>query len=138
MNVRSIRNRAITLLGNKEFILLLGVSLLVLIIFLINGKHEKYPDEFDNILGGRYLLEGKLIYRDWFTHHGPFPYFLSAAINIFSNNSFVNFRFIYSIFLFGLTILSYLFIKGRLKSINVTFYLFFIFENAFINNNWLR
>ncbi len=127
MNTELIKKKIIHYLRDKDFMIEFLFFSLILIIFLINGTHERYPDEFDNILGGKYLLEGKLIYKDWFTHHGPFPYFLSAVINIFSNNSFVNFRLIYSILLFLLTLGSYVFLKNRLKNISVKFYLFFIF-----------
>ena len=36
---------------------------LLLVLFVTNAFHEKYPDEFDSIVGGRYITEGKLPYR---------------------------------------------------------------------------
>lgn len=81
----------------------LYLSLLVVIAFS-NTLHEKYPDEFDNLLGGRYLFEGKVIYRDFFTHHGPFPYFLTASLVPITGLSFVNIRLLYAALLIAVFI----------------------------------
>jgi hypothetical protein len=71
----------------------------ILFILLSNAMHESYPDEFDNILGGWYTLKGQIIYRDWFTHHNPMAYWISAFIELFSGQSFVKFRIVYTLFL---------------------------------------
>ncbi len=83
----------------------------ILFLLLTNTLHESYPDEFDNILGGWYTLQGKLIYRDWFTHHNPIAYWIAAAIEIFSGQSFVKFRFIYAGLLFAFFLGTYLYFK---------------------------
>lgn len=80
----------------KHWLFLLTAVILIL-ISLTNAIHDKYPDEFDNLLGGRYLLEGKIIYRDFFTHHGPVPYFIAAFVLFFSQISFVWFRLLFAI-----------------------------------------
>lgn len=95
-------------------------------IFLVNGLHESYPDEFDNIMGGWYSLHGKLIYRDWFTHHGPVAYWVASFIEIFSGQSFVRFRIIYSLFLVVLTFGGYVYLKRSLGFEKTKFYLAFI------------
>jgi hypothetical protein len=92
------------------FILLIGF------VFLVNTFHESYPDEFDNLLGGRYVLEGKIIYRDFFTHHGPVAYWLAALIEIPSRISFVRFRVFYSFFLTGFVFASYAFLRRRFRA----------------------
>lgn len=66
-------------------------------IFVVNGLHESYPDEFDNILGGWYILHGHPLYSTFFTHHGPTSYFLAAIVEILSGNSFFRFRMVYSV-----------------------------------------
>ncbi len=83
--------------ADKHYITALFV-LVMLGIFLINTVHEQYPDEFDNILGGWYILHGRLIYTGFFTHHGPVAYYIAALVEIFSGQSFVRFRIVYSIF----------------------------------------
>lgn len=95
-------------------------------IFLANGFHESYPDEFDSLLGGKYILQGKLIYREHFTHHGPVAYFLAALIEVFGGISFVRFRIIYSLFLLGLTFGSLHFLKKTFGE-RVSFYPIFIY-----------
>lgn len=108
---------------NFPFILF---AVIILFIFLINTVHESYPDEFDNILGGWYQLQGKFIYKDWFTHHGPIPYFLSSLIEIFSGRSFVGFRIFYSIFLFIFMFFTFSYLKKSVKTLSLNFYLGFI------------
>lgn len=127
MRLEKLKDKTIALLRTKEFWIFAAFVILVSVIFIINSKHERYPDEFDNILGGKYLLQGKLIYKDWFTHHGPFSYVVAALVNFFSFNSFVLFRFFYAVFLLILTFGSYLYIKSSLKTVETKFYLFFIF-----------
>lgn len=71
----------------------------IIFVLLTNAFHESYPDEFDNILGGWYTLHGKVIYKDWFTHHNPMAYWLSSFIELFSGQSFVRFRVMYALLL---------------------------------------
>lgn len=100
--------------------------LIMLGIFLINSMHESYPDEFDNILGGWYILHGRLIYTGFFTHHGPIAYFLAALVEIFSGRSFVRFRIVYSIFLLAYFLWTYIFLKHRVGIIKSRPYLYFV------------
>lgn len=99
-------------------------------IFLLNTFHEKYPDEFDSIVGGRYILQGKVPYRDWFQHHQPLAYLASFFILIFSGNSFVRYRIFLAIFFFVLTTCSYLILKKRIKE-NISFYFWAVVIIAF-------
>ena len=59
---------------------------LLLVLFVTNAFHEKYPDEFDSIVGGRYITEGKLPYR-WFQHHQPGAYVMAAGVLSFADQS---------------------------------------------------
>lgn len=104
--------------------------ILITAIFVINSLHESYPDEFDNIMGGWYILHGKLIYSDWFTHHGPIAYFIAAFIEIFSGQSFVKFRFFYSIFLVIVTFGGFYYLKKVFEFEKIKFYLPLIFVLA--------
>ena len=126
MGFISIKNKLLERSKSKKFWLCVGFGFLVLVIFLINTLHESYPDEYDNVLGGWYLLHGSLFYKDWFTHHGPVAYVISAFINLFAFHSFVRFRFIYAVYLFLLTFGSFEFLRRRLKGVDMSFYLYFI------------
>ena len=77
-------------------LILITFFFFIFCILSINALHESYPDEFDNILGGKYILSGSLLYKDYFSHHGPVAYFLSAFILLFSNGSFVIFRILFA------------------------------------------
>ncbi|MBI4136994.1 hypothetical protein HY469_02935 [Candidatus Roizmanbacteria bacterium] len=101
------------------------------IIFLLNAFHEEYPDEYDNIVGGKYILEGRLPYRDWFSHHQPLPYFLSYGILLITGISFVRFRIALAIIYFLISAGSYFLLKKRIKESSLSFYLFFLFAIAF-------
>ena len=102
------------------------IYLVFLFLFLINTLHEQYPDEFDNILGGWYMLHGRLIYTGFFTHHNPVAYFIAAAIELFSGRNFVIFRFLYSVVLFGYLAWTYAYFRSRFGKQLMTFYLVFI------------
>ncbi len=100
--------------------------LLLFAVLYLNTFHEEYPDEYDNILGGKFIVSGILPYSGFFSHHGPVAYFLSAFLYLFSGASFVKFRVIYSIFLFLYLLGTYGYIKKSIGKIETNFYLFFI------------
>lgn len=99
--------------------------ILVLGIFLANALHESYPDELDNILGGWYILHGRLPYIGFFSHHGPVAYFLASTVELFSGQSFVRFRIVYTLFLLVWLLWSYRFLAKRFGD-QVRFLLFLI------------
>lgn len=72
----------------------------ILVVFLTNSQYVAYPDEFVNILGGKFILMGKVPYREFFDHHLPGAWYLSAFMLLFSFGSFVRFRLLWSIFSF--------------------------------------
>lgn len=109
----------------KQYLTVLFI-LIMLGIFLINTFHETYPDEFDNILGGWYILHGRLIYTGFFTHHGPVAYFIAALVEIFSGRSFVKFRIVYSILLLIYFLWTYLFLKKHVGVLRARPYLYFV------------
>ncbi len=101
------------------------VLAITLILFYINAYHEQYPDEFDNLLGGWYILHGTLPFSGFFSHHGPVAYYVSAIVQIFSGHSFVRFRVVYNFFLALFIFLWYLYLRSRFGVIATKFYLYF-------------
>jgi hypothetical protein len=95
-------------------------------ILFANTFHEEYPDEYDNIVGGKFILNGLLPYTGFFSHHGPVGYFLAAFIYLFSGQSFVRFRIVYSIFLFLYSIGIYQYLRKSVGKIETKFYLYFL------------
>jgi hypothetical protein len=95
-------------------------------IFYLNTFHEEYPDEYDNILGGKLIAHGILPYVGFFSHHGPIGYFIAAFLYLFSGASFVKFRIIYSIFLFAYSLGIYQYLKKSIGKIETNFYLYFL------------
>ncbi|MGH7245738.1 MAG: hypothetical protein ACREGI_02270, partial [Candidatus Levyibacteriota bacterium] len=96
------------------------------ILFLLDALHESYPDEFDNLLGGKYILHGRLLYTGFFTHHGPVPYYLAAFLELFSRTSFVHFRIVYAFFLVAINFLIFYLLKKRVGLKNIFWYPLFI------------
>ncbi len=106
--------------------LTVGALFFILFSFLANTFHEKYPDEFDNILGGWFVIHGHPLYTGFFTHHGPVAYLLAGIIEIFTRRSFVAFRIVYALFLFVFSSGIYLYFKKRFDEVSTRFYLLFL------------
>lgn len=64
------------------------------LLFMVQNTYFGFSDEYDNILGGWLMSNhGEIIYRDFFSHHMPLPYFISAIITFFTENNLNLFRF---------------------------------------------
>ncbi len=79
---------------------LLFFFVILLLINLINAVHNSFPDEFDNILGGFYINQGLIPYKDFFSHHGLVSYYFASIITIITKQSFIYFRLLYSVLTF--------------------------------------
>lgn len=99
-------------------------------LFFLNAFHEKYPDEFDSILGGRYIDMGLIQYRDWFQHHQPGAYVMAAIILPFTGISFVRLRIGWALAIFVINVLGYYILRKRFPTKNLTFYLVMQFTIA--------
>lgn len=107
---------------HKKALLFFAITV---ILFFINAFHEQYPDEFDNIVGGWFILHGTLPFVGFFSHHGPVAYFVSAFVQIFSGHSFVTFRIVYDIMLALGVFAWYLYLQSRFGKIATNSYLYF-------------
>jgi hypothetical protein len=96
-------------------------------LFFLNTFHEEYPDEYDSIIGGRYISELKIPYRDWFQHHQPGAYALAALILPFSGTSFVRYRIILAVVFFMILAGSYEILKKRIRCNPLLFYLVLLY-----------
>lgn len=103
-------------------ILLFGVFL----VFLTNSQYVSYPDEFVNILGGKAINAGKIPYRDFFDHHLPGAWYLSAIFLWFSFDSFVLFRFIWAVFAFAVLFFTGKYILSRNREAFPFFLAYFV------------
>lgn len=98
----------------------------IFLFFAVNSQYVAYPDEFVNILGGKFILEGKVPYREFFDHHLPGAWYLSALILLFSFGSFVKFRLFWGVIQFVVLFFVGRFIQKRNKEIMPFFLGFFL------------
>lgn len=63
------------------------IILVALVILLITSRSYQtsafsfhFVDEEDNLVLGKYLLQGETLYRDVFSHHQPLAYIMSAGV----------------------------------------------------------
>jgi putative flippase GtrA len=81
---------------NKNTLLKGGLLLGFYGLFMWHSTYLAFQDEIDNILGGWLMAhQGQVVYRDFFSHHMPLGYFVSAVISFFVGNDINLFRFIY-------------------------------------------
>jgi hypothetical protein len=107
--------------------ILIGFFVLLFGVLLLNTFHEEYPDEYDSLVGGRYIDSGKLIYKQWFQHHQPGAYVLAAFIYPFSGQSFVRFRILLAFFWLGFHIFTFRYLRRRMSGELSTLYLLYLF-----------
>jgi hypothetical protein len=100
------------------------------LILIVNTFHEKYPDEFDNILGGWLINRGYQLYQDFFTHHNPLAYWTAALITFFTRQSFVMFRVGLAVFWFILGFGFWKYFKKRFGEKIANTYLVYLFVYA--------
>ncbi len=91
------------------------IELLILgtlgMIFISSTYINSHVDEYDNMLGGKYITEGLLPYRDFFSHHLPFTYHLAGLITLISGSDPLRFRFVYLTIMFSW--LTYVYFLGK-------------------------
>lgn len=102
------------------------VFVFVFILFFINTFETNFPDEFDNIVGGLYITKGVLPYKGFFSHHGPVAYLIASPITLFTQQSFVNFRIVFSAILSLFLLGNYLILKRQLKTQKITEFLYYL------------
>lgn len=110
------------IIKKTEWLVILGS----LFAFIFNSFYVSYPDEFVNLLGGKSILNGSIPYRDFFDHHLPFAWYLSSIFLFLSQNSYVLFRLLWSLFNFFLLFILGQYIKKNQENFYFYYLLFFI------------
>lgn len=88
-----LRARAPELLA---LVVLYGVSMLAI-------PYWAFMDEYDNMLGGLQILQGRLPNAGYFTQHMPLTYYVAALIALIAHNDIWTFRalFLFAMYLWG-------------------------------------
>lgn len=79
---------------------LLGALCIACIYMLLMYVYSRenmgtFTDECDNIRGGMLIAEGKILYKDYYTQHTPFGYYLCAVFALLGAGSIQQFRLLY-------------------------------------------
>lgn len=92
-----------------------------------------FGDEGDNLAVGALLAQGKVLYRDVFTHHFPFAYYWMAVVVAVTGKSFLTARL--SILLFQIGALAAAMKLSRYYLVTgITALLWSIFRNFYLGN----
>lgn len=82
----------------------------ILILLLAGSLFNPFSDEPDNFLGGKLIARGEALYVDYWSHHAPLPYQVSAAFYAAGARTYLQFRLLYAliIWLSGMALYRYL------------------------------
>jgi hypothetical protein len=83
-----------------EYVLL--IILLGLAILQSYYGFFSWSDPVDNVFGGQLILRGVFPYVGFFSHHMPFPYFLSALFSFFCHSHLEVYRLLFTLSLFAI------------------------------------
>lgn len=117
-------NKAWLWLFRRKY-LLLFFSILFL-VYLANTYHTNFPDEFDNITGGWYINHGILPYTGFFAHHNPAAYYIASLITLFTKQSFVQFRIVWTGLLFTASVVSFVYLRRLFGTKSTRFFLLYL------------
>ena len=93
----------------------LGI-LMVLVLFVKAWFYGGFIDEQENMAAGWLISQGLVIYRDFFLHHTPLPYFISSALFIFGRPAWWWWRVVTLTYALGVGALLWLKIDHRFRS----------------------
>lgn len=74
-----------------------GIAFLYLLFLYIFSRENtgSFTDECDNIRGGMLIAKGNVLYRDYYTQHTPFGYYLCALFALLGACNIQQFRLLY-------------------------------------------
>ncbi|OGK55735.1 hypothetical protein A3I50_02670 [Candidatus Roizmanbacteria bacterium RIFCSPLOWO2_02_FULL_37_9] len=114
------------------------IFLIIFLIFFINTTYVTYPDEFVNLLAGKFINSGKIPYKEFFDHHLPFAWYFAAVLLKFSSGSYLLFRYLWSVFSFIVLLSTGLWIRKYYRSIYLYYLIFFAFYPLVSVYFWLH
>lgn len=86
------------------------VALAALIVLLAGSVFGSFGDELDNLVGGKIIAQGGVLYRDYWSHHMPLIYQVSAVLYNSGARSYADFRILWALLLwvFGMVLCHWL------------------------------
>lgn len=71
----------------RKLLLLVSIIFFLFLSFNFTNKvfQTSFVDEDDNFASGKYILAGEKVYKEFFSHHQPFAYIISAGLQRVTN-----------------------------------------------------
>lgn len=76
----------------KSHASIFGLLIIYNILTLTFAKQTLFSDEADNLIGGKMVSKGFLIYKDFYSQHTPLMYYICGVISWLGVNSIVYYR----------------------------------------------
>ncbi len=110
--------------------------IMTLPIFLIGAFIQPFDDEFEVLLGGNYLLHGKALYTNYFSHHLYLPYLLAAGLEWLTHNNFPFIRLIWATVIWLISTINFVAIRTWLGLKSANLYAFILWLMVFLPHNY--
>lgn len=82
----------------KQFVLFLA-SMAAIALFVNFAPYGRFVDEYDNLLGAQMLTKGEVLYKDYFSHHMPLVYFITAPFMLLFSTDLIAIRVAFNLVL---------------------------------------
>lgn len=105
---------------------ILSLALLILSIGGLLVSRVWSGDVYDNLVGGCLISHGAMIYRDFFSHHAPLPYYLVGIVDRITGNCTY---LVPQFFFYGFFVASLLLLLKYTKSFFSAFFLLFAYAS---------
>lgn len=117
-----------------------GLLVIYNVLTLTFAKQMLFSDEADNLIGGKMISSGYLMYKDFYSQHTPLMYYICAFISWLGASSIVYYR-IYFFFLMSL-IWIFMYVRygkhfGKLTMVLYPFIYIFILGHTSLGNTIL-
>lgn len=125
-------------LSAATFIGILGIIIVYNVLTMVLIKYGLFCDEIDNIIGGKVIANGGILYKDYVTQHPPVMYYICAMLTKLGCITIPQYRIAFYIIMSA--IMSFVYFRysryfGR-KTL-VILPLMFIFATVFVDNAFM-
>lgn len=88
-----------------------ALSFLILILLLAGASFGFFGDELDNLLGGKIIASGGALYVDYWSHHMPLVYQISAGMYAAGARSYLDFRLMWAVLMWSCGVVLHVYLR---------------------------